>query len=53
MQTHHRKKLEILIEEPLLRRAEEVLAELGVAVFSVFDGREGAGLHGGGRWSSG
>lgn len=49
MQTYTRKKLEILIEAPLLKRAEEVLGELGVAVFTVFDGREGRGLHAGGR----
>lgn len=49
MQTHARKKLEILVESPILKRVEEILDACGVHVFSVFDGREGRGLSG--RWT--
>jgi nitrogen regulatory protein PII len=49
MQTHPRKKLEILVEAPILKRVEEILDACGVHVFSVFDGREGRGLSG--RWT--
>lgn len=49
MQTHKRKKLEILVEAPILKRVEEILEACGVHVFSVFDGREGRGLSG--RWT--
>jgi nitrogen regulatory protein PII len=49
MQTHTRKKLEILVEAPILKRVEEILEACGVHVFSVFDGREGRGLSG--RWT--
>jgi hypothetical protein len=49
MQTHQRKKLEILVEGPILKKVEEILEACGVHVFSVFDGREGRGLSG--RWT--
>lgn len=49
MQTHSRKRLEIWIEAPLLKRAEDILEKAGVSVFAVFDGREGKGLSG--AWS--
>lgn len=44
MQTHRRKKIEMIVEAPLLRRAEEILEASGVRVYTVFDGREGQGL---------
>lgn len=49
MQTHSRKKLEILVEAPILKKVEDILDACGVHVFSVFDGREGRGLSG--RWT--
>lgn len=49
MQTHPRKRLEIWIEAPLLKRTEDILEKAGVSVFAVFDGREGKGLSG--AWS--
>lgn len=48
MQTHTRKKLEIIVEAAALKRAEQILIESGVHVFTVLDGREGRGLSG--RW---
>ena len=48
MLTHRRKKLELLIEGALLTRAEAILKEVGVQVFTVLDGRESRGIH---AWS--
>ena len=48
MQTHRRRKLEIIVESAILRRTEGILTECGVHVFTVLDGREGRGLAG--RW---
>lgn len=49
MLTHTRKKLEILVEAPILKTVEGILDAAGVHVYSVFDGREGRGLSG--RWT--
>jgi hypothetical protein len=49
MQTHPRTRMEIWLEAPLLKRAEELLDKAGVSVYAVFDGREGKGLSG--AWS--
>jgi hypothetical protein len=49
MQTHARTRMEIWLEAPLLKRAEELLDKAGVSVYAVFDGREGKGLSG--AWS--
>jgi hypothetical protein len=49
MQTHTRTRMEIWLEAPLLKRAEEVLDQASVPVYAVFDGREGKGLSG--SWS--
>ncbi len=49
MNTTARTKLEIVVEAPVLRRVEELLAEAGVRGFSVFAGLEGAGDGGGWR----
>lgn len=49
MQTYPRTRMEIWLEAPLLKRAEEVLDKAGVSVYAVFDGREGKGLSG--AWS--
>lgn len=48
MNTHRRKKLELLIEGALQTRAEAILKEVGVQVFTVLDGRESRGIH---AWS--
>lgn len=48
MQTHTRKKLELIVEAAILKRTEQILVECGVHVFTVIDGREGRGLAG--RW---
>lgn len=44
MQTFVRKKLEIIVEAPHLKRVEQLLDGAGVRVYTVFDGREGKGL---------
>ena len=44
------KKLEIVVEAPVLRRLEAILAEEGVRGWSVFRSVEGAGSHG--EWRS-
>jgi nitrogen regulatory protein PII len=49
MQTHKRRKLELIVEAAILKRTEAILAECGVHVFTVLDGREGRGLAG--RWN--
>lgn len=49
MQTHARKKLEIVVEAPVLRRVEAMLQDAGVTGYSVFAGLEGAGETGGWR----
>ena len=49
METHARKRMEIWIEAPLLKRVEEVLEKAKTPVYAVFDGREGKGLSG--SWS--
>ncbi|MBU6405856.1 MAG: hypothetical protein KGS44_01785 [Alphaproteobacteria bacterium] len=49
MQTHPRTRMEIWLEAPLLKRAEELLDKASVSVYAVFDGREGKGLSG--AWS--
>lgn len=49
MQTHVRRKLEIIVEAPILRLVEEALADAGVHVFTVLEGAEGRGLSG--RWN--
>lgn len=49
MAMHTRKKLEILVEAPILKTVEGILDAAGVHVFAVFDGREGRGLSG--RWT--
>jgi hypothetical protein len=41
--------MEIWLEAPLLKRAEEILDRASVSVYAVFDGREGKGLSG--AWS--
>jgi len=51
MPTVARKKLEVIIEAPVLRRLETILQEEGVRGWSVFRSVEGAGSHG--EWSSG
>jgi PII-like signaling protein len=51
MPTVARKKLEVIIEEPILRRLEAILAEEGVRGWSVFRSVEGSGSHG--EWRSG
>jgi nitrogen regulatory protein PII len=48
MQTHRRRKIELIVESAILKRTEAVLIECGVHVFTVLDGREGRGLSG--RW---
>lgn len=48
MATHVRKKLEVIVEAPILRLVEEALAAAGIHVFTVLEGREGRGLAG--RW---
>ncbi|MBU6373691.1 MAG: hypothetical protein KJS97_13275 [Alphaproteobacteria bacterium] len=48
MQTHRRRKIEIIVESAILKRTEALLTECGVHVFTVLDGREGRGLAG--RW---
>jgi nitrogen regulatory protein PII len=48
MQTHRRRKLEIIVESAILKRTEAILTECGVHVFTVLDGSEGRGLAG--RW---
>lgn len=49
MRTVTRKKLEIVVEAPVLRRVETMLIEEGVRGYSVFAGLEGAGEGGGWR----
>lgn len=44
MQTHARKKLEIIVEAAALKRAEQILIEAGVHVFTVLVGYESRGL---------
>lgn len=51
MQTTRRKKLEIIVEAPVLRRVEGILAEAGVRGWTVLPSLEGHGA--GGDWSSG
>lgn len=46
MQLAPRKKLEIIIELPLLRRIESILAEAGVRGWTVLPSLEGAGSTG-------
>ncbi len=48
MQTHRRRRLEIIIEAPILKRVEALLDACGVHVFTVLEAREGRGLSG--RW---
>ncbi len=50
MPTVARKKLEIVVEAPVLRRLEAILSEEGVRGWSVFRSTEGAGSHG--EWRS-
>jgi nitrogen regulatory protein PII len=51
MQTSRRKKLEIIVEAPVLRRVEAFLAEAGVRGWTVLPSLEGAGAHG--EWRAG
>ena len=46
MPTVTRKKLEIIIEAPVLRRLEAIMTEEGVRGWSVFSSIEGAGASG-------
>lgn len=46
---HVRRKLEIIVEAPILRLVEDALTEAGVHVFTVLEGSEGRGLSG--RWN--
>jgi nitrogen regulatory protein PII len=50
MPTVMRKKLEIIVEAPVLRRLEQILSEEGVRGWSVFRSVEGSGQ--GGEWRS-
>ncbi|MDX2235259.1 MAG: hypothetical protein NW200_12245 [Hyphomonadaceae bacterium] len=49
MQTHTLRKVEIIVEAPILRQVEDCLADAGIHVFTVLEGREGRGLAG--RWN--
>ena len=51
METSRRKKLEVVVEAPVLRRVEALLTEAGVRGWTVLPGIEGAGS--GGEWRSG
>ena len=51
MQTIRRKKLEIIVEAPVLRRVEAILGEAGVRGWTVLPSLEGAGSHG--EWRAG
>lgn len=50
MELTRRTRLEVIVEAPLVRRVEAVLAEAGVKGWSVFDGASGSGRHG--EWRS-
>jgi nitrogen regulatory protein PII len=49
MPTVPRKKIEVIVEAPVLRRLEAILQEEGVRGWSVFRSVEGSGSHGGWR----
>lgn len=49
MQTHLKKRIEIIIEEPSLRRLTQMLDALGVSGYTVFPATAGMGHHG--PWS--
>lgn len=51
MKTVRRRKLEIIIEAPVLGRIEQILREEGVRGWSVFRGVEGRGTSG--EWHAG
>jgi nitrogen regulatory protein PII len=51
VQTTSRKKLEIIVEGPTLRRVESFLEEAGVAGWTVLPSLKGHGS--GGEWTSG
>ena len=46
MAAYARKRVEIWIEAPLLKRVSDTLHQAGVSVYAVFDGREGRGISG-------
>ncbi|MFZ4069089.1 MAG: P-II family nitrogen regulator [Caulobacterales bacterium] len=48
MQTHPRRRLEIVIEAPILKRVEALLSACAVHVYTVLEARSGRGLAG--RW---
>lgn len=48
METFRRKRLEIIVEAPMLEALERILGEIGVSGYTVLAGREGSGS--GGRW---
>ncbi len=49
MKTHTLRKVEIIIEAPILRQVEALLAASGIHVFTVLEAREGRGIAG--RWN--
>jgi hypothetical protein len=48
METFRRKRLEIVVEAPMLEALERMLGEIGVTGYTVVAGREGSGSSG--RW---
>ncbi len=51
MQTHQKKKVEIIVEAPLLRAAIELIEQAGAKGYTVLPSRAGMGTHG--PWESG